>query len=98
MTLAKAILLFQYLNVDFRGPLPVSKNGKLKYMLTIMNKDLHFPFAYPCKDMTSTTLLNCLNHLFPISGISDMIHSDRGLNLLSTETTNYLLHSKGIVT
>ena len=94
--LIKAILPFQRLNVDFKGPLPASKNGNL-YLLTIIDEYPRFPFAYPYKNITSTTILNCFNHLFSIFGMPDMIHSDRGPNFLSTETTNYL-HSKGIAT
>ena len=95
-TLIKAISPFQCFNVDFKGPLPTSRNGN-SYLLTIIDEYSCFPFAYPCKDMTSRTILNCFKHLFSIFGMLDMVHSDRGPNFLSTETTNYL-HSKGIAT
>ena len=80
-TLIKAILPFQHLNVDFKGPLPTSKNGN-SYLLTIIDEYSRFPFAYPSKDMTSRTMLNCFNHLFSIFGMPGMVHSDRGPNFL----------------
>ena len=84
------------LNIDFKGPLPPSSNGN-RYLLTIIDEFSRFPFAYPCKDMSSKTILNCLNHLFSIFGMPDMIHTDRATDFLSEETTNYL-HNKGIAT
>ena len=94
--LIKAILPFQRLSVDFKGPLPASKNRNI-YKLTNNDENTRFPFAYPCKDITSKTVLNCFSHLFSIFGMPDMIHSDRGASFLSAETTDYL-HSKGIAT
>ena len=49
-TLIDAIYPFQRLNIDFKGPLPVSQNG-IRYLPTIIDEFSRFPFAYPCKDM-----------------------------------------------
>ena len=95
-TLIKAILPSQRLNIDFKGPLPTSIHGN-KYLLTIIDEFSRFPFAFPCKDMTSKTVTHCLNQLFSIFGMPDMIHTDRATDFLSEETTNYL-NKKGIAT
>ena len=95
-TLISATAPFQKLSIDFKGPLPPSKNGN-QYLLTMIDEYSRFPFAYPCRDMTSTTITHCFNHLFSIFGMPDMVHNDRGTNFLSAETQNYLL-SKNIAT
>ena len=56
-----------------------------------------FPFAYPCRDMTSGIVTHCFNHLFSIFGMPDMVHNDRATDFLSGETQEYLL-SKSIST
>ena len=87
---------FQRLSIDFKGPLPQSKNGN-KYLLTMIDEYSRFPFAYPCRDMTSQTVTHCFNHLFSIFGMPDMVHNDRATDFLSGETQEYLL-SKSIST
>ena len=95
-TLIKATAPFQRLSLDFKGPLPTSKKGN-QYLLTIIDEYSRFPFAYPCHDMTSKTIIQSLNHLFSIFGMPDMVHNDRGTDFLSEETQNFLF-SKGIAT
>ena len=95
-TLIKAILPFQRLNIDFKGPLLPSPRGN-KYLLTIIDEYSRFPFAFPCRDMTSKTIIYCLNQLFSIFGMPDMIHSDRATDFLSEELRKYLC-GKGIAT
>ena len=74
-TSIKAILPLRRLNIDFKGPLPMSTNGN-RYLLTIIDEFSRFPLAYPCKDMTSKTVIQCFNHLFSLFGMPDMIHTD----------------------
>ena len=93
-TLIKALSPFQRINVDFKGPLPASKSGN-QYLFTIIDEYSRFPFAYPCRDMTSKMVIRCFNHLFSIFGMPDMVHSDRATDFFSEETTQYL-QSKGI--
>ena len=95
-TLIKATAPFQRLSIDFKGPLPASKKGN-KYLLTLIDEYSRFPFAYPCRDMTSSTIIQCFNHLFSIFGMPDMVHNDRGTDFLSKETQDYLLN-KNIAT
>ena len=64
--LIKAIPQFQQLNIDFKGPLSSLIHGN-KYLPTVINKFSHFPFVFPCKDMTGKTVTHCLDQLFSIS-------------------------------
>ena len=82
--------------MTFKGPLPKSANGN-QYLLTIIDEFSQFPFAYPCRDMTSKSVINCFNQLFSIFGMPDYIHNDRATDFLSAETCTYL-RSKGIAT
>ena len=91
--LIKATQPFERLNLDFKGPLPtVSRN---RYMLTIVDEYSRFPFVFPCTDITSATVINCLCQLFAIFGMPAYIHSDRGSSFVSAELKSFL-SSKGI--
>ena len=93
--LIKATQPFERLNIDFKGPLPsVTRN---KYMLTIVDEFSRFPFVFPCADITSATVINCLCQLFAIFGMPAYIHSDRGSSFMSAELKSFLF-SKGIAT
>ena len=56
-----------------------------------------FPFAYPCEDVSTMTVIKCLNDRFSIFGMSGYVHSDRGASFMSQELKQYL-HTKGIAT
>ena len=93
--LIKATKPFERLSVDFKGPLPsVSRN---KYILTITDEFSRFPFAFPCPDVTSSTVVKCFCQLFSMFGMPDFVHSDRGTSFLSSELKDFL-HSKGVAT
>ncbi|CAH8833617.1 unnamed protein product [Trichobilharzia szidati] len=93
--LIKATSPFERLNIDFKGPLP--SNSRNKYLLTIIDEYSRFPFAFPCQDMTASTVINCLCQLFSLFGMPSYIHSDRGSSFMSAELKHFL-HDKGIVT
>ena len=86
--LIKATAPFERLNIDFKGPLPTST--KNAYMLTVIDEYSRFPFAFPCKDTSSITAIECLNNLFCLFGMPSYIHSDRGTSFTSKEFLNYL--------
>ena len=92
--LIKATQPFQQLNIDFKGPLPVSEN-KNRYLLTVIDEYSRFPFAFPCRDMTSRTVTQCFDQLFSLFGMPGYVHSDRARDFLSAEVKEYL-NSKGI--
>ena len=93
--LVKSTQPLEKLSIDFKGPLPsVSKN---KYLLTIIDEYSRFPFAFPCADMTATSVIKCLVQVFSIFGLPQYIHSDRGPQFMSQELKAFL-HDKGIAT
>ncbi|XP_055884648.1 uncharacterized protein LOC129926207, partial [Biomphalaria glabrata] len=93
--LIKAIQPFERISMDFKGPLPtVSRN---RYLLTIIDEFSRFPFAFACPDMSSSTVVKCLNELFALFGFPAYVHTDRGTSFMSTEVQHFL-HERGIAT
>ena len=93
--LIKATQPFERLSVDFKGPLP--SNNKNVYLLDIIDEYSRFPFAFPCPDTKSSTVISCLNQLFSMFGMPSYIHSDQGSSFMSQELKQYLL-SKNVAT
>ena len=91
--LVKATRPFERLNIDFKGPLP-SANGN-RYILTVVDEYSRFPFAFPCRDMFTSTVIKCLCNLFSVFGMPAFIHSDRGQSFISNELKQFL-HSRGV--
>lgn len=86
--LIKSTRPFERLSMDFKGPLPSATRNK--YLLTIVDEYSRFPFAFPCSEMSTGTVVNCLNQLFSIFGMPASIHSDRGTSFMSKELRDYL--------
>ena len=87
-TLIHATRPFERLNLDFKGPLP--STNQFKYFLTVIDEYSRFPFAFPCKDMTSATVVACLQQLFSIFGLPGYVHSDRAPDLIGAEVKSFL--------
>lgn len=87
--LIKATAPFERLNIDFKGPLPSSTQNK--YILTVIDEFSRFPFAFPCKDLTSNTVITCLKEIFMMFGAPQYIHSDRGASFMSSELRDFLV-------
>ena len=93
--LVKATQLFERLNVDFKGPL--KSNNQNIYFLNIIDEYSRFPFVFPCKDVSTASVIQCFCTLFSLFGMPAYIHSDRGASFMSEELRQFLL-SKGIAT
>ena len=76
------------LSIDFRGPLPTTSRNA--YTLTVVDEYSRFPFAFPCPNMHSSTVIKCLDLIFTLCGMLSYIHSDRGTSFLSQELKEYL--------
>ena len=86
--LIKSTQPFERLNVDFKGPLPSSSRNK--YLLTIVDEYSRFPFAFPCSDTSSATVIRCLTQLFTMFGMPSYLHSDQGSSFMSSEIKTFL--------
>ena len=91
--LIKATQPFKRLSIDFKGPIPSAT--KNRYLLTMVDKYSRFPFAFPCPDMATATVVRCLTSVFAIFGMPAFIHSDRGAQFMSSELRAFLT-SKGV--
>ena len=88
-TLIKATQPMERLSMDFKGPLPSSTRNK--YLLIVVDEYSRFPFAFPCKDMTTSTVTQCLDQIFTLCGTAGFIHSDNGPCFVSQEFKTYLM-------
>ena len=66
-------------------------------MLTIIDEYSCFPFAIPCNDMRSDTVIKALSSIFSICGMPAYVRSDRGKSFISGELKSYL-NARGIAT
>ena len=94
-TLIKATQPMERLSMDFKGPLPTSSCNA--YILTGVDEYSHFPFAFPCPNMHSSTVIKCLDQILTQCCMPSYIHSDRGTSFLSQELKQYL-SQRGIAT
>ena len=80
-------------SIDFKGPLlSFSVN---KYLLIVVDEYSHFPFGFPCKDMTTWTVTQCLDQIFILCGTLSFVHSNNAPSFCSHEFKTYLM-SQGI--
>ena len=87
---------FDRLSVDFVGPkVSCTQN---KYLLVMVDEFSRFPFAFPCHDMTATTVISCFRKLFSVFGCPASIHSDRGTQFMSKEVSTFLMNHGVIMT
>ena len=86
-TLIKAIHRMERWSIDCKGPLRSSSQNT--YMLTIVDECSHFPFAFPCPNTTSATVMTCLDKMFVLCGTRSYVYSDRGSSFLSQEIKDY---------
>ena len=92
-TLIKATQSMERLSIDFKGPLPTTTHNP--YLLTVIDEYSRFPFAFPCPNMNTTTVIKCLEQIFSLCGMPSYIHSDRGASFMSKELKAYL-SQKGV--
>ena len=93
MSLIKATKLIEQLSIDFKGILKSSTRNK--YFLVAIDEYFRFPFAFPCSNMETSTIIKSLDWLFALCDTAGYVHSDRGPSLMSEELRTYHL-SRGI--
>ena len=64
-------------------------------MLTLIDEYSRFPFAFPCSNINTETVIKCLTQLFSLFGLCSCIHSDRGSVFMSKKFIEFL-RGKGI--
>ena len=86
LTLIKASRPWERLSMDFKGPV----KGPRPYLFIVLDELSRYPFTFPCKNMTSQTVTDCLSTLFCLFGFPTFIHSDRGTSFLSLDLKQFL--------
>ena len=77
---------WERISIDFKGPM----QSKRPYVLFVVNEFSRFPFAFPCNDMKTETVIKCLSTLFRLFGQPLYVHSDRGASFLSKKFKQFL--------
>ena len=70
---------WERISIDFKGPM----QSKRPYMLFVVDEFCPLPFALPCNDMKTETVIKCMSTLFCLFGQLLYIHSDRDASFLS---------------
>ena len=91
--LIKSSQPFQRLSKDFKGPLP--STTKNHYFLTVVDEFSKFPFVFSCSDVSSHTVISCLNSLFSLFGFPAIVHSDNAKCFVPKEIKLFL-NERGI--
>uniref|UniRef100_A0A5S6PYY5 Integrase catalytic domain-containing protein n=1 Tax=Trichuris muris TaxID=70415 RepID=A0A5S6PYY5_TRIMR len=91
--LIKATQPFERLNLDFKGPLPGDRTSR--YLLCVVDEYSRFPFAFPCPDSSSSSVIKAMTELFSLFGVPAYVHTDRGTAFMSRELKEFFA-SKGI--
>jgi len=53
--------------------------------------------VFPCRNMTTKVVIECLTRLFCLFGLPGFVHGDRGVSFMSRELKEYLT-SRGVAT
>ena len=79
--------------MDFKGPV----SGRNNYIFFVVDEFSCYLFAFACNNISSSTVIKCLSHLFCLFGFPACIHGDRGSAFISKELKLYL-NCRGIAT
>ena len=93
-TLIKASRPWERIAIDFKGPVPKSKDGN-EYLLIMVDEYSRFPLAFPCRTTAADSVISALSAAFSIFGLPENVHSDRGSSFVSLAVRNFL-KNKGI--
>ena len=87
--LIRALRPMDRVSIDFKGPLPTTSSGN-RYLLILVEEYSRFPFAIPCKDKSSLTVIRCLSQVFSLFGTPSYLHSDNQSSFISAEIKSFL--------
>ena len=76
------------ISVDFKGPL--ESDSENVYLFTAIDEFSRFPFAIPCPDTSSKSVIKSLDQIFSLCGYPNYIHSDNAAAFLSDQVETYL--------
>ena len=83
------------MSIEFKGLLP--STTKTHYLLTVVDEFSRFPFACPCSDSSSQTVISRLTTLFGLFGFPAVVHSDTAKWFMSRDVKQFFTE-RGIAT
>jgi len=94
--LIHATRAWERVSVDFVGPLPSKSQNK--FLLVVIDEFSRFPFAFPCRQITTAVVIKHLQSLFALFGSPSALHADRGPQFESAELREFLLSHRVVKT
>ncbi|GBO38295.1 Transposon Tf2-6 polyprotein [Araneus ventricosus] len=79
----------QCIAIDVVGKLPRSTDKK-NFILTVIDHYSRYLEAYPLQNITSRTIINCLNKYFANFGLPKFLITDNATNFISNEMVEFL--------
>ena len=86
--LIKAMCPIEWISIDFKGPLPLSTFNK--YLFSVINKYSYFLFVFLGNNMTTVTVIKCLDQLFSLGGTDSFVLSNNANSFSCLEFKGYL--------
>jgi len=80
----------QKLSCDFKGKLPATANGNL-FLFVVVDEFSRYCWAFPTKDQSSNTVIDCLEQIFSAFGLPESIQSDNAKSFINASLKEYLL-------
>ena len=77
--------LFQHLSVDYKGLILISLHANCRRGIQLIS------FAFPCRDCSSQTAIQCLMTIFSTFRLPSFIHSNQGTSFMSGEFKEFPL-------
>ena len=78
---------WERLSIDIVGLEPMTRSKT--NTSSVVDEFSRFPFAFPLRNITSSSVIKCLSTIFVIFGTPGFIHSDRGTQFVSSEFHNF---------
>ena len=70
-SLIKATRPWERISIDFKGPAP----GPAPYIFIVTDEFSRYPFVFPCKDLSTATVIRNITQLFVLFGLPMYVHS-----------------------
>ena len=90
-SLIKSTQPWERISIDLRSP--IQSKSRPKYLFVVIDEFSRFPFAYPCIDMSTSTVIKCLSNHFSLFGTPATVHSDRSTQFMSGEFKTFLMQN-----
>jgi transposase InsO family protein len=87
--LIQAMRPWDRISIDFKGPLTNTSAGN-RFLLIIVDEYSRYPFAFPCKEASTESVIKSLKTIISLFGAPHHVHSDRGTAFMALSVKEFL--------